>query len=234
MLQIFSHVSSLGFLPTSPDQSILWLWTIHNIANRWSVTKSFAKIWIKSFKLTSFVRNLAGDATEDPAHPKIQWPSDSQCPTCRYNIPLTLNTNLSIEKISNLRGLLSEIAHSFKTLQHNTTSLRRSRDRWTPLTMINGQLWNQVWTIIFTISTYGQTQRQRCWSTWRQSSKRRVWSTICQKRRKAAKMARWMWGQCWSHWLDGRTGRKLVSLKQKQRLNNIVCSPDLHVTWTFL
>jgi len=76
-----SHVSSLGFLPTSPDQSILWLWTIHNIANR----------------------NLAGDATEDPAHPKIQWPSDSQCPTCR-----------------------------------------RSRDRWTPLTMINGQLWNQA------------------------------------------------------------------------------------------
>ena len=34
--QISSHVSSLGFLPTNPDQTILWLWTIHNIANRWS------------------------------------------------------------------------------------------------------------------------------------------------------------------------------------------------------
>merc|ERR1739842_258159 len=76
-----SHVSSLGFLPTNPDQTILWLWTIHNIANR----------------------NLAGDATEDPAHPKVQWPSSSQCPQCR-----------------------------------------RSRDRWTPLTLINGVLWNQV------------------------------------------------------------------------------------------
>ena len=32
--EIFSHVSSLGFLPTNPDQTILWLWTIHNIANR--------------------------------------------------------------------------------------------------------------------------------------------------------------------------------------------------------
>jgi len=76
-----THVSSLGFLPTNPDQTILWLWTIHNIANR----------------------NLAGDATEDPAHPKVQWPSTSQCPQCR-----------------------------------------KSRDRWTPLTLINGVLWNQV------------------------------------------------------------------------------------------
>jgi len=80
-LHFANHVSSLGFLPTNPDQTILWLWTIHNIANR----------------------NLAGDATEDPAHPKIQWPSISQCPKCR-----------------------------------------RSRDRWTPLTLINGQLWNQA------------------------------------------------------------------------------------------
>jgi len=80
-LHFANHVSSLGFLPTNPDQTILWLWTIHNIANR----------------------NLAGDATEDPAHPKVQWPSTSQCPQCR-----------------------------------------RSRDRWTPLTLINGVLWNQV------------------------------------------------------------------------------------------
>jgi len=80
-LHFANHVSSLGFLPTNPDQTILWLWTVHNIANR----------------------NLAGDATEDPAHPKVQWPSTSQCPQCR-----------------------------------------RSRDRWTPLTLINGHLWNQV------------------------------------------------------------------------------------------
>merc|ERR1711953_1133803 len=28
-----SHVASIGYLPRNPDQSLLWLWTIHNTAN---------------------------------------------------------------------------------------------------------------------------------------------------------------------------------------------------------
>ena len=28
-----SHVASIGYLPRTPDQSLLWLWTIHNTAN---------------------------------------------------------------------------------------------------------------------------------------------------------------------------------------------------------
>ena len=43
-------------------------------------------------------------------------------------------------------------------------------------------------------------------------------------------MPEWIWGQYWSHWLYGQTGRKLGALKQKQRSNNT----DFHVTWIFL
>lgn len=56
-----SHVSRLGYLPHTGDQSILWMWTIHNTANHM----------------------LAGDQTEDPTRPKIQWPSAANCPNCR-------------------------------------------------------------------------------------------------------------------------------------------------------
>ena len=55
------HISQLGYLPHTGDQSILWLWTIHNIVNH----------------------NIAGDTTEDPTRPKIQWPSKQNCPGCR-------------------------------------------------------------------------------------------------------------------------------------------------------
>ena len=58
-----SHVSQMGYLPHTGDQSILWLWTIHNTANLM----------------------LAGDETEDPMYPKIQWPGAQNCPTCRSN-----------------------------------------------------------------------------------------------------------------------------------------------------
>ena len=56
-----AHVSALGYLPHTPDQSILWLWSLHNTANQL----------------------LVGDTTEDPAAPKLQWPSAENCPTCR-------------------------------------------------------------------------------------------------------------------------------------------------------
>ena len=54
-----SHVSKLGYLPNSRDQGIMWLWSLHNMANNM----------------------LAGDNTEDPEKPKIQWPSPQNCPS---------------------------------------------------------------------------------------------------------------------------------------------------------
>ncbi|XP_055533610.1 sulfhydryl oxidase 1 [Wyeomyia smithii] len=46
---------------TSKDDAILWLWASHNEVNR----------------------RLSGDITEDPDHPKIQFPSVDACPECR-------------------------------------------------------------------------------------------------------------------------------------------------------
>lgn len=48
-----------GFL-THGNSSILWLWKTHNKVNK----------------------RLAGDETEDPLHPKIQFPSKGFCPNC--------------------------------------------------------------------------------------------------------------------------------------------------------
>ncbi|XP_069694171.1 sulfhydryl oxidase 2-like isoform X2 [Periplaneta americana] len=47
----------------SPKESILWLWKAHNEANK----------------------RLSGDVSEDPEHIKIQFPSRTNCPTCRNN-----------------------------------------------------------------------------------------------------------------------------------------------------
>lgn len=46
---------------SSSDNVVLWLWAAHNQVNN----------------------RLAGDITEDPQHPKIQFPSPSMCPNCR-------------------------------------------------------------------------------------------------------------------------------------------------------
>lgn len=45
------------------DEEILWLWAAHNEVNA----------------------RIAGDSTEDPKFPKIQFPSAENCPTCRSN-----------------------------------------------------------------------------------------------------------------------------------------------------
>merc|ERR1739842_83825 len=57
------HVNKAVYRPDSPDNSLLWLWAIHNVANT----------------------NLAGDPTEDPLAPKVQWPAHENCPRCRMS-----------------------------------------------------------------------------------------------------------------------------------------------------
>lgn len=52
------------------DKAVLWLWIAHNEVNL----------------------RLAGDVTEDPEHPKVQFPSVTRCPECRlargaWNLP---------------------------------------------------------------------------------------------------------------------------------------------------
>lgn len=46
----------------SRDKAVLWLWRAHNKVNA----------------------RLSGDATEDPEHKKIQYPTAEHCPACRY------------------------------------------------------------------------------------------------------------------------------------------------------
>ena len=46
---------------SSPDTAVLWLWEAHNRVNK----------------------RLAGDPSEDPEAPKIQFPSAEMCPGCR-------------------------------------------------------------------------------------------------------------------------------------------------------
>lgn len=57
--------------PTSHMEVVLWLWAAHNEVNN----------------------RLAGDATEDPQFPKIQFPDKSRCPSCRNAIDGTWNQN---------------------------------------------------------------------------------------------------------------------------------------------
>jgi len=54
--------NTLAYHPHSDKDAIYWLWTLHNMANR----------------------RLADDITEDPKHPKIQWPSKKNCPQCLF------------------------------------------------------------------------------------------------------------------------------------------------------
>ncbi|XP_030142310.4 sulfhydryl oxidase 2 isoform X1 [Taeniopygia guttata] len=48
----------------SLDQAVLWLWEKHNVVNN----------------------RLAGDLTEDPKFPKVQWPTPDVCPACHEEI----------------------------------------------------------------------------------------------------------------------------------------------------
>ena len=46
------------------SDGVMWLWRSHNLVNQ----------------------RLQGDHTEDPDHPKIQWPSQKACPECKQVI----------------------------------------------------------------------------------------------------------------------------------------------------
>ncbi|XP_040541404.1 sulfhydryl oxidase 2 [Gallus gallus] len=46
------------------DKAVLWLWEKHNVVNN----------------------RLAGDLTEDPKFPKVQWPTPDLCPACHEEI----------------------------------------------------------------------------------------------------------------------------------------------------
>lgn len=49
---------------SSKDDAVIWLWNAHNQVNA----------------------RLVGDITEDPAHPKIQFPSERDCKKCRNEL----------------------------------------------------------------------------------------------------------------------------------------------------
>ncbi|KAH8374103.1 hypothetical protein KR200_001597 [Drosophila serrata] len=56
------------------EEAVLWLWAAHNEVNQ----------------------RLAGDDTEDPEFPKLQFPSPNSCPECRRS-PDTKSENLEID-----------------------------------------------------------------------------------------------------------------------------------------
>lgn len=68
------------------DKAVLWLWISHNEVNL----------------------RLAGDVTEDPEHPKIQFPSVTKCPECRlargaWNLPAVYQYLLNVYGTGNIR-----------------------------------------------------------------------------------------------------------------------------------
>ncbi|XP_030039866.1 sulfhydryl oxidase 1 isoform X2 [Manduca sexta] len=68
------------------DKAVLWLWISHNEVNL----------------------RLAGDITEDPEHPKIQFPSATRCPECRlprgaWNLPAVYQYLQSVYSAGNIR-----------------------------------------------------------------------------------------------------------------------------------
>ncbi|XP_049885930.1 sulfhydryl oxidase 2-like [Pectinophora gossypiella] len=70
------------------DKAVLWLWISHNEVNL----------------------RLAGDVTEDPEYPKIQFPSTTRCPACRlargaWNLPVVYEYLLRIYGSNNIQDL---------------------------------------------------------------------------------------------------------------------------------
>lgn len=70
---------------TNRFEAIEYLWK-----GKQNIVDDFTSTSIETFRLFSSVHNsvnrrLSGDVTEDPEHPKIQFPSQFQCPVCQTN-----------------------------------------------------------------------------------------------------------------------------------------------------
>ncbi|XP_019870515.2 sulfhydryl oxidase 1-like isoform X1 [Aethina tumida] len=75
----------------SVKDAVLWLWSAHNEVNN----------------------RLHGDATEDPKFPKIQFPSQQNCPQCRLNddsfvVPEVFNYLKTMYGVNNVRYIDSD------------------------------------------------------------------------------------------------------------------------------
>ena len=121
-------VQNMGFLPSKPSHSILWLWQIHNMANiKLKGEKTFTiygRIAYSNDKTYSIEKclNLSvfelatwyfpDDPTEDPTHPKIVWPSELNCPKCRSDRPDLSYSNPQIAFVhGQLWNLTALVAH---------------------------------------------------------------------------------------------------------------------------
>ncbi|XP_043462177.1 sulfhydryl oxidase 2-like [Leptopilina heterotoma] len=79
------------------DESILWLWRAHNQVNK----------------------RLAGDVTEDPMHKKIQYPTATDCPSCRDGNDTWIESNV----LSYLKNKYSYSAINFYESALKTNNL---------------------------------------------------------------------------------------------------------------
>ena len=111
-----SHVASIGYLPRNPDQSLLWLWTIHNTAN---VLLSGDPTEVTFIRLMSSLHYSSGSSSsQDSLAQPGQLPSLPEKWIWKQVV-----TNASV---------------SIKTLEYFTPIFA------TTLVRVNGELWNQA------------------------------------------------------------------------------------------
>lgn len=88
----------------SLDEAVRWLWLSHNRVNK----------------------RLAGDATEDPDYPKIQWPPKELCPDCQKMV----NSNATWDEpavLSFMKTRFSENNLSYDYLEDESVLLENQR-----------------------------------------------------------------------------------------------------------
>lgn len=72
---------------TDHDEAILWLWAAHNEVNA----------------------RLAGDITEDPQFPKVQFPTADSCPKCHSDLKTSTIPSLSTTSPASLSLVFSSL-----------------------------------------------------------------------------------------------------------------------------
>ncbi|KAL1270177.1 hypothetical protein QQF64_032466, partial [Cirrhinus molitorella] len=98
---------------TSLSAAVLWLWSRHNRVNN----------------------RLAGDLSEDPHFPKIQWPSPELCPSC-HGLKRTGEHSWNQEEVMTfLRNYFSSSRILTDYLQDETQALIHQRNRLTAARM---------------------------------------------------------------------------------------------------